>query len=226
VIACHALASRRRALAEACHELRGPLAAVTLGLELGRRHDGLSAARIRAIELELGRAALALGDLEDARGRRRRDEAGDGVDVAGLIEDSVEAWRAVASLRGAGLRLSWSGPRAIVSGNRLRLAQATGNLISNAIEHAGGDVEVRGRAGAGSVRIEVLDDGPGLGMPVAELIRRSARSGRHGHGLRIARAVAIACGGRLAAAPSRHGARVVLELPLRPAARAAHSQPH
>src|SRR5436305_15241308 len=69
----HALSARRQAVARACHELRGPLSAIRLGLEFGTRRGQLSPDRLRAIELELGRAALALEHLAQApRGSRLR----------------------------------------------------------------------------------------------------------------------------------------------------------
>jgi signal transduction histidine kinase len=212
-VARRSLAIRLDAVAEACHELRGPLAAVTLGVELGGRQGRLSTARVRAIELELGRAALALDDLE-ARGGGGTHDVAELVDVGELLGDSVEAWRPSAAARGSELRMRWSGPDGFVRGDRLRLAQATGNLIANALEHGGGDVEVRGRLGLEGVRVEVRDAGPGLRAPLAALIGRgrASRSPR-GRGLRIANAIAIAHGGRLAAAPSERGATLVLELP-------------
>jgi signal transduction histidine kinase len=207
---------RMEAVARACHELRGPLAAARLGLELGVRVGELSPAQLRALDLELGRASLALDDLA-AVGRRDRDgHAQDAVDVGALLADSVEAWRAVAAARGAVLAFDWSGAAACVRGERLRLAQATGNLIANAIEHGGGEISVRGSLAAEgtAVRIEVVDAGPGLPAPVAELARRP-RGGRgaRGRGLAIAATIARDHGGRLAAAPSERGARLVLELP-------------
>jgi len=54
---------RMEAVARACHELRGPLAAARLGLELGVRVGELSPAQLRALNLELGRASLVLDDL-------------------------------------------------------------------------------------------------------------------------------------------------------------------
>jgi signal transduction histidine kinase len=205
---------RRAAVAEACHELRGPLAAVGLGLALEGRQGRLPPARLRAIELELGRAAAVLDDLEAApRGAGVRVD-GVPVSLRSLLEDSVEAWRASAGVWGIELRLRWSGPDALVAGDRSRLAQATGNLIANAIEHGGGAIEVSGRLGSDYIRIEVRDQGPGLPAPVAELIRRGRPGDRHGHGLRVAHAVAEAHGGRLAAAPAARGARLVLKLPV------------
>lgn len=217
------LGRRRAAVAAACHELRGPLTAITLGLELAGRQGGLPAGGRRAIELELGRAALALEDLEGLR--RRPDSPEDvPVDVRELVAGSVEAWRPVAEKRGIELRLRWSGEDVLVPGDRLRLAQAIGNLLANAIEHGGKEIEVRGGAAARTARIEVLDRGPGLEAPVAELIRRGSPDARRGHGLRIADAIATAHRGRLAAAPGAGGARVVLELPLGLAAGPAQAE--
>ena len=214
--------ARVEAVARACHELRAPLTAVRLGLELASRAGGgLSAAQLRALDLELARATLALDDLaavgslfagERVAGQGR---GGEDVDVAALLADSAEAWRAAAVAAGARLEVRWSGAPAHVVGDRARLAQATGNLIANAIEHGGGAIELRGRAAGGSVRIDVIDDGAGLPVPVADLARR-ARGGRgaRGRGLAIASSIARDHGGRLAGAPSQRGARLVLELPV------------
>lgn len=214
-VAWRALAGRMESVARACHELRGPLTAARLGLQLGASTGELSPARLRAIDLELGRAALALDDLDSA-GRRRSGgwRALEPVDVRQLVSDSVEAWRAAATARGAELHVSWSGAAPAVWGDRLRLAQATGNLIANAIEHGGGVVEVHGHGDPGRVRIEVIDSGPGLPAPVSELARRPhGGRGRRGRGLAIATEIVAGHGGRLASAPCAHGARLVVELP-------------
>ncbi len=195
------------------HEVRGALCAVRLGVELAARTGELPAQRARALELELGRAALALEELD----RRPLSRALERVDMRQLVADSLEAWRGAAAARGTELRLGWSGAGAIVLGDPRRLAQATANLISNAIEHGGGAVDIRGRLEAGGVRVEVIDGGSGLPAPVAELAGRArAGRGRRGRGLAIASEVARAHGGRLAAAPSERGARLVLELPCVP----------
>jgi signal transduction histidine kinase len=219
---CSGLAARRsseirmEAVARACHELRGPLAAARLGLELGVRVGELTPAQLRALDLELGRASLALDDLAAAGLSARDARARHEVDVAELLGDSVEAWRVPAAARGAALAFEWTGVPARVWGERLRLAQATGNLIANAIEHGGGEISVRGSLAPEHhrVRIEVVDAGPGLPAPVADLARRP-RGGRgaRGRGLAIAATIARDHGGRLAAAPCRSGARLVLELP-------------
>lgn len=236
VIVWRTLDRRMEAVARACHELRGPITAVRLGFELGCAGAELTPAHLRAIELELGRASLALDDLAAARLGAPRRHRGvlrtcEPVDLAQLLADSVEAWRPRAIRSGAELTAAWSGDAVRVWGDRIRLAQAAGNLIANAIEHGGATIQARGTATDRGARIEVLDDGPGLPAPVAELAAR-ARGGRgpRGRGLAIARTVARAHGGELAAAPTNHGARLVLELPATrqadppPSAQTAQSQ--
>jgi signal transduction histidine kinase len=214
------LGTRRRAgrlerVARATHELRGPIAAARLGVRMGVRLGALSGGRLRAVELELERAALALEDFCAAAGGRQAPSRLQEVRLAALVADCTEAWRPAAAARGGEIRVLWPSGEVVIHGDRLRLAQALDNLLANAIEHGEGTVEVRGRVDAGCVRVEVTDCGPGLPAPVAELSRRARRGrGLRGRGLAIASTIARDHGGRLAAAPSDRGARLLLELPL------------
>jgi signal transduction histidine kinase len=220
-VGCAWLSQRRHArrleqVARASHELRGPLTATRLGLELGVRMGEISLARLRALVQELERATCALADLSAAMGGRATGLQLERLELGGVVGDCVEGLRAAAARHGAELRLSWPAGGVLVLGDRLRVAQTVSNLLVNAIEHGGGLVDVCGRLEGDSVRVEVADDGPGLPAPVAELAAR-ARAGRgsRGRGLAIASSIARDHGGRVAAAPSDRGARVVLELPLR-----------
>jgi signal transduction histidine kinase len=206
---------REEAVARACHELRAPLAAVSLGLERGWRGDVLSSAQLRAIRSELGRATLALDDLVSGSDGQMAPRHLEGVDLGELLSDSVQAWRPAATDAGVELRLSCAVALPRVRGDRLRLAQAAGNLIANAIEHGGGRVDVLGSAREGAVRIEVVDRGPGLPAPLSEIVGRPRRGrGARGRGLAIASAIATVHGGRLTCAPpDGSGARLVLDLP-------------
>lgn len=208
------LEHRTELVARACHELRGPLTAARLGLHLvGGAHDG-GGSRLAAIDLELRRAGLALDDLQAARAGGRARDRREAVPVTDLLCEAATSWRPVARAAGRELRLDWRPSDAVVRGDRLRLAQACGNLLANAIEHGRGPVCLRGHAAGGRVRIEVADHGPGLPEPVADLARRARGGrGRRGRGLAIASEIAARHGGRLAAAPAASGGRVVLELP-------------
>jgi signal transduction histidine kinase len=209
----------RELVARACHELRGPLTAAHLALHAGARHgDPAAGARLAAIELELRRAGLALDDLAAARAGRRAHDRDEVVDVCDLIAAQAAAWEAIAPVFGCELRVAAAVPDALVRGDRVRLAQAVGNLLANALEHGGGTVEVGARSVAGRVRIEVSDEGGGLPAPVAELARRPrAGRGRRGRGLAIASEIVARHGGRIVSAPSAGGARLAIELPAGPA---------
>lgn len=235
------LSERMEAVARACHELRGPLTAARLGLELGSRGDSLSAAQLRAIELELGRATLALDDLARAperpglarapgrpsmtrvAGRPSMSRApgqpsitagAPVVDLQGLTADSVEAWRPTARAAGVALVLRQEEEPVPATGDRLRLAQAVGNLIANAIEHGGEAVTVRALSRDGSARIEVADTGSGLPEPLEAIIRRPRRGrGQRGRGLAIVSSIAALHGGRLVDISGGEGTRLALVLP-------------
>jgi DNA-binding response OmpR family regulator len=208
------LRRRRELVARACHELRGPLTAAHLALHAGARHGDAPPQRLAAIDLELKRAGVALDDLAAARRGRRAPDRDEPVDVGDLLAYQAATWRIVAGVFGCRLELVEQGRGAIVRGDRLRLAQAVGNLVANALEHGTGRVELLARSLGDRVRIEVADEGPGLPAPVGDLTRRPrAGRGRRGRGLAIAADIADRHGGRLVAAPSSRGARVALELP-------------
>jgi signal transduction histidine kinase len=187
---------RRRGelLARARHEIAGPLQAAGLALETARRER--PSPRLAAIDLELRRAALALDDLS---GPRR--EAVSRVDVGCLLAEQALAWQPVARARGRTLRVAATSGL-LVHADRVRLAQAVGNLLANAIEHGAGTIELRATADGDAVRIAVRDEGPG----VPRTLRRP-RAGR-GRGLAIAADAVATAGGRLT--PTGHP---VIELP-------------
>ena len=144
----------------------------------------------RAIEGELDRAAVALADLQLAPAGKTAVPELSAVDLRALLADSVQAWRPWADAAGVQLDMRWAGGHPRVRGDRVRLAQATGNLIANAIEHGGARVQVRGGRWGGGARIEVSDDGPGLPATVTRLTRGSRRRGSRGRGLAIVAGVA------------------------------------
>src|ERR1700730_13430647 len=121
-----AAARRREGIARACPELRGPITAARLAVDLGARVGELTAERLSAVQLELDRAALALDDLggTSSRPRRRagrsRGRSRQVVSVEEVVNQSVEAWRAAAAARGVQLSVGPS-TSAHVRCNRLRL---------------------------------------------------------------------------------------------------------
>ena len=84
----------------------------------------------------------------------------------------------------------------------LRLRQALGNLVDNALRHGQGEVILRARRDDGAVELEVADEGGGFGDAVAESAFErftrgdEARSGGGaGLGLAIVKTIAEAHGG-------------------------------
>jgi signal transduction histidine kinase len=199
-------ALRERA-ARVAHEVRGPLTAAHLALHGAARRGEIAPVAVAALELELRRAALA---LEDPLVADPRD-----VDLHELLSCQVRTWRDVAAAHGATLTLQPGIGTAVVHADALRVAQATSNVLANAIEHGGGTIAVRTTLVGDRVRVEVSDGGPGLPASVAELTRRPrAGHGTRGRGLAIASTVLAHCGGHVAGLPS--GAGVTIELPLLP----------
>lgn len=211
-------------VARAAHELRGPLAAAHLALQSLGREPGVPRWRCASVDVQLQRAALALADLAAAPRRARTQDAPGTVGIARLLEEQVRAWRPMAHAYGCELALAPADPAAVVLGDRLRLGQVVGNLLANAVEHGRGRIELSARTLGDRVRIECVDDGPGLPAPVADLVARPrAGRGSRGRGLAIASDIVRRHGGRLASAPSDRGARLAVDLPA--AAPAAAREP-
>lgn len=194
------------AVARAGHDIRGPLCTARLALEALE-----PCARVVAIDLELRRASLALDDLTGARRGRRAVDRWERVDLGRLLAAAAPAWDALA--RRFDASLSFCGD-ARVAGDPLRLAQACANLVSNAIEHGGGRVDVSVTAAGGRAGVHVVDAGDGLPAPLPSLLAAArGRRTTRGHGLAIAAGIAARHGGRLLEVPGPTGAHLVLDLP-------------
>jgi signal transduction histidine kinase len=211
VVLLAALHLRHRELvARARHELAGPLQAAGLALHAARRER--PSPRLAAIDLELRRATLALDDLDAARAGRAVADTVQTVDVGCLLAEQALAWQPVVRERGRSLRVA-AASGLLVHADPVRLAQAVGNLLANALEHGEGRIELRAGAEGSAVRIEVRDEGPG----VARVLRRPrAGRGERGRGLAIAADIARRHGGRMT--PSDAGVSIVLPAQRRAAA--------
>jgi signal transduction histidine kinase len=210
IVACALLGvvlrQRRRLelVARAEHELRGPLTAFGLALDAARGTPAGRRLRV-LLDAELARARAGLADLEAARrGTRAAVGPPEPVGVDRLLRSSAAAWE-----RGAGpgrrVRVRSDAGLAVVRGDRGRIAQALGNVLSNAVEHGAGDVTAVATRSADRVRIEVTNatrHEEGSGPP-----------GR-GRGLDIAADAAADAGGHLTTAVGRHRARAVLDFPV------------
>ncbi len=210
---------RLELVARAEHELRGPFAALSLGVEKVRRgHCGAELAIV--LEAQLERASAGLFDLHAARAGTRGSARREPVQLETEVRATVAGWEPVVSRLGRSLRIDWRAGEARVAADRGRLAQALGNLIANAVEHGGGEIELRGLRVGRSVRVEVVDAGgavasgrgdTALVLPSRRRLR--SRSSDRGRGLAIATRAARDAGGKLELSSGSGGTTAVIELP-------------
>jgi signal transduction histidine kinase len=194
----YAVRLRRRLelVADAEHELRGALTAFGLALD-STRGTAVGRRLAMVLDAELCRARAGLTDLAAARTGARAATFSDAIDLDHLMRSSASAWGARVRSSGAGL----------VRGDRGRVAQALGNLLSNAREHGSGEVSARTSQTPNSVRVEVSN-------PVGQI--QTARASDRGRGLAIAARAARESGGRLTTTIDDERATAVIELPLEP----------
>ncbi len=201
--------------ADASHQLRTPLTALRLQLDTLEAQGGADPATLAAAQAEADRLQATVEELADLT---RADAAVTALDVGDVVADRLPAWQAMAAERGRTVTLD-RGPVPLVFLRGAAIGQAVQVLLDNALEHGEGDVTVRVRAdGAGpsvrAVRVDVVDQGPGLPPGALDVTERLDRSG--GRGLPLARSLVEAEGGRLSFTTSPTGETVAgIVIPLR-----------
>jgi two-component system sensor histidine kinase BaeS len=201
---------RKALVGDVAHELRTPLANLRCHLEAAQ--DGvvpLGPGLVQSLIEENALLERLVADLQDlaladAGMLRLHPEERDATDLA---EQAVAAHRASAEASGVDLRLDAPAP-VVVQADPLRLRQALGNLVSNAVRHtpAGGTVTVAVRHTGDGVVLTVADTGAGIAgehLPhiFDRLYRadpsRSRSTGGSGLGLAITRHLVEAHDGEL-----------------------------
>jgi two-component system sensor histidine kinase CpxA len=219
------LAAERRLLFDISHELRSPLARLSVAVELART-DEAGAPSLDRIQKEadrlnsLIRQMLEVTRTEGEPSRLKTEHLRIDQLVGGLVDDcSIEA-----QAHGCGLDLTSSGP-VTLDGDSELLRRAIENVMRNAIRYAPleSKVEVTLENGGGWARIRVRDYGPGV--PEEALPRlfdpfyrveqdRDRKSGGVGLGLSIARRAVELHKGKLKASNASPGLLVEIDLPV------------
>jgi len=189
---------RQRFLRRLDHEIKNPLTGLQAALvnlqetrDSGERQRASENAN-RAVE----RLTRLLTDLRKLSELEERSIEHRPVDIPDLLEDVVEAARALPAYRGRSLSLFVSqvpSPFPQVTGDRDLLVLAVYNLVENALKFTSAQepVEVRALEDGKAIVVEVADSGAGISsedLPkiFEELYRGSNARGTEGSGLGLA----------------------------------------
>jgi heavy metal sensor kinase len=234
----HTALERERAFVDdASHELRTPLAAHKAELELALRY-GSSTEELRAAIASAIEEADRLAQMAESLLVIARSDKGElalklePVAIPDVFASLRDRLGARAEREGRSLVFDDGSPGTI-NADRMRLEQALGNLVENALRYGDGTVRVWSRGANGRMEIHVSDEGPGFPqefLPHAfERFRRAdaARSSDGaGLGLAIVKAIANAHGGDARARNRGHGgADVWIDLAPANGAAAAAARP-
>ncbi|MFG2004414.1 ATP-binding protein [Spirillospora sp. NPDC048911] len=220
---------RKAMVSDVSHELRTPLSNIRSWLEAAQ--DGV-AELDPALTASLIEEAMLLQHVVDDLQQLALADAGklrlrpEPVDAADLIEQLAAVYRAAAEVAGLVLTVEVTG-RPHLDADPVRLRQAVGNLLANAVRYtpAGGRISLRAYADGDDVLIEVADTGPGIAPEHLPYVfdrfwraekSRSRQTGGSGLGLAIVRQLAEAHSGSAAVrSEPGQGATFTLRLPRR-----------
>ncbi|MFJ6726421.1 sensor histidine kinase [Streptomyces sp. NPDC091281] len=218
---------RREMVGDVAHELRTPLSNIRGWLEAAE--DGLVPADGALVGSLLEEALLLQHIIDDLRDLAAAD-AGElrlyrvRCDAAELLRQVATAHLAQAEQAGVSLVVASDSVPGELLGDPLRVRQALGNLVTNAVRHtpSGGTVTLRAERDTEDVVFSVADTGAGIGPADLPHVfdrfwraekSRSRGSGGSGLGLSIVRNLAQAHGGS-ATVRSTHGVGSVFFLRL------------
>ncbi|WP_405519874.1 ATP-binding protein [Streptomyces canus] len=193
------LTAERRLAADASHQLRTPLTALSMRLEEITLTDDPDTVKEEA-NVALTQVERLTDVVERLLTNSRDPRAGNAVtfDLDEVIQQQLAEWRP--AYRSSGRAIVSSGKRHLTAvGTPGAVAQVLAALIENSLMHGGGTVALRTRVTGNQSVIEVTDEGPGVPADLGARIFERTISGRNstGIGLAVARDLAEADGGRL-----------------------------
>ena len=209
----------RAMMADVSHQLRTPLAALRLRLDvLALAAPPALTDELAGAQGEVARLSRMVDGLLAVARAENVTSVPVSVPVDAVIKDRVAAWLPAAEEKPATLEARTDGPLAarLSEGH---LEQILDNLLANALEAvpAGGRVKVSGSQAGGLVRVTVVDDGPGMSPAERRTALHryvTATSGGTGLGLAIVHRLVTADGGTIELSDTAGGGlTVTLELP-------------
>ncbi|MEU0244165.1 HAMP domain-containing sensor histidine kinase [Streptomyces sp. NPDC006235] len=215
------LEQQRAFVADASHQLRNPLAALLLRIELLSFELPEGNKEIASVQSEGKRLAQVLDDLLDLALAEHTEADLKITDIGELAAERVAAWSPTAEAKG--VRLVGDCPPTTAWADPVALSSALDGIIDNAVKFTpeGRTVEVTVTPNGDTSTVVVTDEGPGLtDEELARIGDRFWRSSRHqnikgsGLGLSISRALLAAGGGSIAYDHHEpHGLKVTVTVP-------------
>jgi signal transduction histidine kinase len=215
------LEQQRAFVADASHQLRNPLSALLLRIELLALELPEDNEEIASVRTEGKRLAEVLDDLLDLALAEHAEADLRLTDIGALTAERVASWSPLADSRG--VRLTGICPATTAWADPVTLSSALDAVIDNALKFTpeGEDVEVAVASNGEVSTVVVTDRGPGLGdEELARIGDRFWRSAGHqnikgsGLGLSISRVLLSAGGGSITYARHEpHGLRVTVTVP-------------
>ncbi|NBW31242.1 MAG: sensor histidine kinase [bacterium] len=232
-----AAAARERALvASASHELRTPASVILSSAEILEREGLVKPAGLEllhGIAAESERLGRLSADLLTLSSRQASAEGGERmvtvdlqrINLDDVAREAVERAGPLVKRVGLGLRADIGRKRLTIAGDTDRLIQLVLGLVENAIRHspARSSITIGTSVTEGLASIWVDDEGPGVPLSERERIfepfyRGAGQPRGHGGaglGLAVARSIAAAHGGTIAAETALGGgARLIVRIPL------------
>ncbi len=224
----HSMDAQRAFVADAAHELRTPLGALKLQIQLAERAAGDAERQAAFADLKRGlERAIHLVQQLLTLARQEPgvyEAAQQAVDLVQLVHSVIADFALSADARRIDLGIGGETP-AVVEGDAGALRIMLNNLVDNALRYTpeGGRIDVSVQADADACSIIVEDSGPGI--PEADLARvfdRFYRAGGDGDqvegsglGLAIVRQIAQAHGAEASLSNTGHGVRACVRFPRR-----------
>lgn len=212
------IGQQRRFVADAAHELRSPLTALSLQAQNLMHAGSLDAVRERVVPLQDGiERARHLTEQLLSLARTQASIAEESmIDVSEMARELIAERLPLAEAKGIDLGLEETAPF-FMRGSREALRLIVSNALENALKYTpkGGEVTLRLLSDGNGDVIEVVDNGPGI--PISERERvldafyrvPGADGEGSGLGLAIAREAAIRLGGIVSLHERRSGTGLV-----------------
>ena len=178
------LRGQREFVANASHQLRTPLTGLRLRLEAAalKSQDPEVERELAAAEHETERLARLLSELLTLAGGGERPAA-QPLDVAQVMEAAFRRWEGPAEQSGHELRVEEGSP-SVVAASPEDLAAILDNLTENALNYspAGTAITLTWTSDGETVRLAVLDEGPGIDPEESDRLFQRFYRGSASHG--------------------------------------------